>query len=288
MFKRLLLFRGIQICMDLLLVYTAFLGAYFMRVGWVFSSDLDFMIYAGVSFLAGGLWILFLIFTKYYRIPPRSGKKVWFDVFLTFLGGGVGIAFLLVGFFFQEIYFSRLIVFYAFLFGSGGLLLSQLIFRWILVRQKKQGKQVYKTLIVGANRVAEQLIKSINNDSYALYTVIGVIDPYGISKSVKGSEILGKLNKLESVCKNKGVTAIIQCDAFEHTLNIISFCEEYDIKFQFDPALRGIYENNLRIREVAGQSMISFVKRDFDDTQKNKKLKYKWGDFILRQVFDID
>ena len=48
--------------------------------------------------------------------------------------------------------------------------------------------------------------------------------------------------------------------------------EEKDIKFQFDPALRGVYEDNLRIREVGGQAMISFVKRDF----KNEKQRGKY------------
>jgi len=258
-----------------------------LRVGFIFSTDLPFFLFLILGFLASILWIGFLIITKYYRIPPRSGKRLFFDLWLIGIGGVISNGFLIISYFFpRDILFSRLISIYIFILGSIFLFCSQLIFRQILIWQKKKGKNIYQTLIIGANRTAEKIIKSIKQDKYAPHKVIGVIDPYGLEKNIKGSEILGKLNKLESLCKKENISEIIQCDGFEHTLNIISFCEEHDIKFQFDPALRGIYERNLRVREVAGQTMISFVKRDFED--KNKQLAYKWGDKIMRQVFDID
>ena len=75
---------------------------------------------------------------------------------------------------------------------------------------------------MGANRVAEKLISAISKNLYAPYKIMGVIDPYGLAKKVQGSQILGKLDKLETVCKREKITALIQCDAFEHTLNLIS------------------------------------------------------------------
>lgn len=271
---------------DFFLLLVAFLLAYGITVGFIFSTDFDFWSYARYSFLACMFWIGFLLLTKYYRIPPRSGKRFLFDVLLVFLGAGVGISFLLVIFFFNEVYFSRQINVLILVFGISFLLVSQFIFRKVLASLKKREKSVYRTLVVGANRVAEQLIKAIESNSYAPYKIIGVIDPYGICKKVEGSVILGKLDKLEMVCDQQKVTAIIQCDAFEHTLNLISLCEERNIKFQFDPALRGVFERNLRIREVAGQTMISFVKRDFKS--KRKTFFYRVVDSVLRQVFDID
>jgi len=189
-------------------------------------------------------------------------------------------------FFPQEVLFSRLITVYAFVFGSVALILSQWLFKGFMARLKRKNKQVYRLLIIGANRVSENFIEQVQKNPYALYQVVGVIDPYGLEKNIKGSTVLGKLDKLESICQQKKVTAILQCDAFEQTINLISFCEEHDIKFQFDPALRGIFEKNLRIREVAGHTTISFVKRDFTDT--NKRQRYALFDAVLNQVFDID
>ncbi|MCF7812726.1 hypothetical protein K9M59_04005 [Candidatus Gracilibacteria bacterium] len=275
-----------HIVIDLLGVYGAFCFAYFVRVGWVFSTDFPFQPFAWVSAFSTILWIGFLLLSKYYRIPPRSEERVGYDALLIGLGGAIGIGFMIVTYFFRsELFFSRLLNIYALLFGTIFLLISQFVFRLILSARKKKHKDVYRALIVGANRVAEKLIHAIKHDAYAPYIVIGVIDPYGLAKEIKDSRVIGKLDQLEPVCEKENITAIIQCDAFEHTMNLISFCEEKDIKFQFDPALRGIYEENLRIREVAGQTMISFVQRNY---QGIKKWKYRFIDWVLRQVFDVD
>lgn len=287
MLKYWILWRSGHIFLDLVLVYSTFLLAYFVRVGWIFSSDFSFPLFAVMAALGSVVWIGFLAFARYYRVPPRSGGKEWYDLILLLLGGVVANGFLIVTYFFpQEILFSRLVSVYAFFFGSLSLLITQFLFRLLVRHIKAQKRASYRLLIVGANRIAENFIEQIQQNPYALYQVVGVIDPYGLQKNIKGAAVLGKLDKLEAVCENYGVTAILQCDAFEHTLNLISFCEEKQIKFQFDPALRGIFEKNLRIREVAGHTTISFVKRDFDSEGKAKR--YAVIDKILNQVFDVD
>lgn len=287
MLKELVRLRIYQMIIDFFLIYAANLTAYFLRVGFIFSSDFPFYLFASLAFLSSSAWIGFLIFTKYYRIPPRSGQREWYDISLMIVGGAISVGFLIVSYFFpREILFSRLIGVYVFLFGCLFLLISRWVFLWILEQRKKNEKKVYRTLIIGANRVAEKIIEAIQTDKYAPYKIIGVIDPYGMTKEIKNSTVLGKLDKLEIICEKENITCLIQCDAFEHTLNLISLCDEKNIKFQFDPALRGIFEKNLRIREVAGVTMISFVKRDF--SQENKKKIYRSADWILRQVFDVD
>jgi len=284
MFKRLIAWRVGHIAIDAFLLYAGFLIAYGLRVGWIFSTDFPFAPFALVAALAVLTWIGFLIFTKYYRIPPRSGQGSLYDVVLSFVGGIIAVATLIIVYYFQrELFFSRLINIYALVFGVIALSISRTGFGQLLRFYKSRKKNAYKTLIIGANSVSEQLIKAINSNPYALYEVIGVIDPYGLKK---GPQILGKLDKLTEITEKEGITAIIQCDAYEHTLNILSFCEEHDIKYQFDPALRGVYEKNLRIREIAGQTMISFVKRDFESDSKRKL--YDVFDQVLKQVFDVD
>lgn len=287
MLKYWIFYRSLHLLCDFWLVYTAFLLAYFIRVDWVFSTDFNFYLFAVMSGLGSALWILFLAFARYYRIPPRSGVKEWYDLALVLIGGVVANGMLIVVYFFpQEILFSRLISVYAFVFGSLALIVSQTFFKWFMATLKRKRKQVYRLLIVGANNVSENFIAQVRSNPYALYEVVGVIDPYGLKKEIKGSTILGKLDKLESICAEKKITSILQCDAFEQTLNLISFCENNQIKFQFDPALRGVFEKNLRIREVAGHTTISFVKRDFSESKKRKH--YAFFDAILNQVFDID
>ena len=286
MSKNWIFVRAIQIFVDAIGIFSAFIFAYFLRVGFIFSSDFPFFPFAKISAAATFFWSAFLIFTKFYRVPPRSGSRRFFDFFLIFLGGAIAIAFLLVTFFFEKnLFFSRLLNFYALIFGATFLIFSNFLFLRILANFKKNEKKIYRTIIVGANRTAEKIISAIEKNAFAPHKIVGVIDPYGIAKKIRGAEILGKLNRLEKICDEQKISSIIQCDAFEHTINLISICDEKKIKFQFAPALRGILEENLRIRETAGINFLSFVQRDFRGA---KKIKFKIVDFLLRQIFDVD
>src|SRR6056297_548707 len=109
MLKYWLLCRSLHIACDFVFVYAAFLLAYFLRVGWIFSTDFNFTMFALMSAFGAALWILFLAFARYYRIPPRSGSKEWYDLVLVLIGGIIANGVLIVLYFFpQEILFSRL------------------------------------------------------------------------------------------------------------------------------------------------------------------------------------
>ena len=262
--------------------------AYFVRVGWIFSTDFPFGMYAWLSGFAAVVWVIVLLLTRYYRLIPASGKiEMIAELAKIILGGCIAVGVLIVSYFFPKgTLFSRWIGVYILLFGALWLMVSSLVYReWIAWQKSHNKASVYRTLIVGANRVTEKIIERLNADRYAPYQIIGVIDPYGLApKGFKG-KILGKLNKLESVCKKEQVTAMIQCDGFEHTLSLISFCDQEDIKFQFEPALRGVFEENLRVRKSAGIPFISFVQRDYQGTKKKWFRVVDWG---LRNIFDVE
>lgn len=277
--------RLLQIIIDIVVVWAMFILAYFVRVEWVFSTDFLFEPFAWTSLVATFAWIAILGLSKVYRLPPRSGGRRTFDVLMILTGGIVAVGVLIVLYFFQrELIFSRLLGVYVLVFGAVWLLISQKIFRLWLAHYKKKGRG-YKTLIIGANRVSEKFVAQVKKDKYAPFQIVGVIDPYGLAKKFKGTKLLGKLDQLEKVCDKEKVTAIVQCDAFEHTLSLVSFCEEKDIKFQFLPSLRGVFEDNLRLREIAGIRVGSLVKRDYKGVQRTK---FKLVDLLLRQIFDVD
>ncbi len=274
-----------QIIIDAIVLWGMFLLAYFVRVGWIFSTDFPFAPFAWSSAVATMAWSAILALAKVYRLPPRTGARRYFDVLMIMTGGVVAVGVLIVLFFFQrELVFSRLLGLYALVFGITALLISQKIFRLSLARSKRHG-QGYRTLIIGANRVSERFVQQVQQDRYAPFQIRGVIDPYGLVKNFAGAKLLGKMDQLEAVTAAEKIDAIVQCDAFEHTLSLLSFCEEKDIKFQFLPSLRGVFEDNLRLREIAGIRVGSFVQRDFSGI---KRTKFKLIDLLLRQVFDVD
>ena len=148
------------------------------------------------------------------------------------MGGIVAVATLILIYYFQrELLPSRLITLYILVFGVFCLFVSGFLFRFVLRWQKEKKIRTYRTLVIGANPVAEKFVSQIKNSPYDLHHVIGVIDPYGVYKKIDGSEILGKLDKLGVVCEKYKINSILQCDAYEQAINIISFCDEKNIKY---------------------------------------------------------
>ncbi|PID70612.1 hypothetical protein CSB37_00805 [bacterium DOLZORAL124_38_8] len=288
MFRTWLKWRIWHIIIDTVFLLGMFSLAYFVRVGAIFSSDFPFGLYLGMTVISTIVWILFLIFSRFYKVniqPSKTERLMHFGKIL--LGGCIAIGVLIVSYFFpREVLFSRLLGLYGFLFGSAYLIISSEVFLSFLKKRKKQGQNdVYKTLIVGANRISDKIIQQLESDPIAPYIVKGVIDPYGMAPKDFSGKIIGKLNKLESFVKDEKITAIIQCDAYEHTINLISLAKEKNIRFLFVPALRGVFEEGLRIRKNAGHTMIQFVDREFSG---HKKTWYKIVDWTLYHVFDVD
>jgi FlaA1/EpsC-like NDP-sugar epimerase len=283
MSRSLIWLRVLHIVADGMLIWGSFVLAYFIRVGFIFSTDVPFGPYAWVSLFAAAVWSLVLLLTRYYKVPPLG---IWKSMIFVFLGAACSTGFLLAAYFFNVGgFFSRLMTLYAIGLAFCALASTNGIFRAYAGHMKKHSKYLHKTLIIGANRIAERLIDRINKDPFAAYEIVGVLDPYGIHKKIEHSTILGKMNAFEYVCEREKVTAVIQCDGFEHTISIISYCDENKIQFQFVPSLRGVFEDNLRMRRIAQTHMISFVQRDFVGS---KKTAYWWIDAILWHVFDID
>ena len=120
MIKQLLIFRFIHIIIDFLGIFSAFLLAYFLRIGWIFSSDFLFWPYAKASFFASIIWVLFLLFTRFYKIfPENSRTEKLLQGFKIFGGGVLAVGFLIVFYFFKsDLFFSRMINLLSLLGGS--------------------------------------------------------------------------------------------------------------------------------------------------------------------------
>ena len=210
--------------------------AYFARVGTLISTDFPLKIYALLAGVSALFWIFFLLFARFYKVsiePTKTEKLFQFGKII--LGGAIAIGTLIISYFFpREILFSRLLGLYAFAFGTAYLWISSQIFLAILKRRKKQGQSdIYKTLIIGANRISDKIIQRLQADPIAPYIVKGVIDPYGMAPKNFSGKVIGKLNKLEAFVESEKITAIIQCDAYEHTINLISLAKEKNIRFLF-------------------------------------------------------
>jgi len=237
---------------DLAVFLGAFSLAYFVRVGWIFSSDFPFNNFMMVAALAAPVWLSILVATRTFALMRKQASFRTLSYLL--YAAVVATAFFALGYyFFYGLFFSRLLLLQAFVF------IVVFSFAWHLVfgafsRGLLRGDHPsYPTLIIGATREAAELIRSLNQ-SLSPLTPVAVLDGRGTKEtSVEGVPVMGKLNKLEDVLKEYGVTHLVQCSDLEQSINLLSACRSHGITYLLLPSVLGIVERDERIESLEGR-----------------------------------
>jgi FlaA1/EpsC-like NDP-sugar epimerase len=243
-----------QIIIDFLLIVISFSLAYFLRVGLIFSSDFPFDAYATVFIPTSIFWILVLLFHNVYSRSPISKRRLFTSIMASNL---IGITlFVLVFFYKRDIFFSRLILVYVWGISSILLIANAWAFRILKFYFHSLGIGTKKTLIVGANKSANQAIENFQKfEPY--YEPVAILDAYGTKKKdIRGIPVLGKMNSLEEVIKNKNIQVIVQVDCIEQSLNLIHFSEKNNIDYFLMPQLLGMYHKEAQVKLVGKKAMI--------------------------------
>jgi hypothetical protein len=68
--------------------------------------------------------------------------------------------------------------------------------------------------------------------------------------------VLGKLNKLEEVIKEKRPSHLVQCSNLEHTINLLSVCRQHKITYILLPSVLGVVDGAQEM-SIEGQPVIS-------------------------------
>jgi FlaA1/EpsC-like NDP-sugar epimerase len=246
--------RIIQIIIDFLLIILSFSLAYFLRVGFVFSTDFPFETYAVVFIPTSIVWIGILLFQNVYTHTPISKRRLFTSIISANL---IGITlFVLIFFYKRDIFFSRLILVYVWTLSNIFIISNAWIFRIIKFHLHSQGIGTKKTLIVGANKTAEEAIKNCQKfEPY--YEVVAILDAYGTKKkAIYGISVLGKMNSLEEVIQEKNIQVIIQADCIEQSLNLIHISEKNNINYFLMPQLLGMYHKEAKLKTIGKKAMI--------------------------------
>jgi FlaA1/EpsC-like NDP-sugar epimerase len=188
-------------------------------------------------------WLGVLIFQRVYKDAPISKRRLFTNIITANL---VGVTiFVLIFFFNRDIFFSRLIL--AYVWGISNILLiaNAWAFRLIKFHSYKKGLGTKKTLIVGANKVAEEVIKNFQTQE-PFYEPVAILDAYGTKKKkILGVPVLGKMNSLEDVLKEQNIKAIAQADCIEQSVNLVQICEKNNLDYFLSPNLFGAYHANI-------------------------------------------
>lgn len=250
--------RGLLLVVWLLTDLLVFVGvyalAYFLRVGFIFSTDFPFDRFLIAVLLVAPFWLAMLIGTRCFALlrAQRSPRTL---AYIVFAGVGGAALFSLVYFFLYGAFFSRLLLFIALALSIVCTWTWHLCFGFLARRLMRREPATYPTLVVGATREAAALIKALQERLSPLKPV-AVLDGRGTKDAaVEGVPMLGKLNKLEETMERHGVTHLIQCSDLEQSMNILGACRKRGIAYVLLPSVLGIVERDEKVEVLEGRQV---------------------------------
>ncbi|MCF7844388.1 MAG: hypothetical protein K9M03_00985 [Kiritimatiellales bacterium] len=247
---------------DIALFIGVYALAYFLRVGFIFSTDFPFSQYITIVAIVSPLWIIVLATTRTFHMT-RNQISMRNLAYISY-AALVGLALFSLTYFFKyTTFFSRLLLIYAFILTTFATYIWHIVFQNIQRRVLSAGSPAFPTLIVGATRESRKLVESLIKKRNPLCPV-AILDGRGApDKEIAGVPVLGKLNKLEEVLEQKKITHLIQCSDLEQSLNLLSACRQRKITYLLLPSVLGIVERDEHTESLEGLpvTMVSANKR---------------------------
>ncbi len=247
---------------DMLIFVGAYVLAYFLRVGWIVSTDFPLGLYVQTVSIVAPLTIAVMAPLGVFRLMRNQGnpRNIAHMIFTCAMGLAL---FTLTYYFLYVDFFSRLLLVYAFVLSTGFLIVWHIGFEQVLRKFLRMGRPLYPTLIVGMTREAARLIETLNDERSPL-TPVAILDAKGTKETeVGGVPVEGKLNKLEETITKYRITHLIQCSDLEQSINLLSACSNRNITYILLPSVLGMVNNNESIESIEGHqvAMVRPVKK---------------------------
>ncbi|MDD5624045.1 MAG: hypothetical protein PHI23_05055 [Candidatus Peribacteraceae bacterium] len=232
---------GIWLLTDLALFVGTYVLAYFVRVGWIFSSDFPFGSFLKVAMIVAPVWLTVLVLTRTFSLTRtqhsfRNGAYILYASL-------IGVAFFSLTYYFLfEMFFSRLLLVEAFFFNAAGTWIWHIVYDEVKRLLLRRSPPAFPTLIVGCTREARALIHDMNAHRNPLKPV-AVLDGHRADEPlIEGVPVQGKLNKLEEVLEREHITHLIQASELEQSINLISACRLHGATYILLPSVLGVVE----------------------------------------------
>lgn len=250
--------RGFLLLLWLLTDLAIFIGsyvlAYFLRVGWIVSTDFPLNLFVQTVLIVAPFVVIVLAALGVFRLMRSQGapRNIMHIVFACIMACAF---FTLAYYFIHTAFFSRLLLIYAFALSSAALVIWHIGFERVMRKTLRMGRPVYPTLIIGATREAARIIKILNQQKSPL-TPVAILDGHGAKETqLEGVPVEGKLNKLEETIAKYRITHLMQCSDAEQALNLLSACKNHGIHYILLPSVLGIIEGDERIESVEGHQV---------------------------------
>ena len=253
--KQLIQLKILQIIVDAVLILAAFVLAYFLRIGFYFSTEFSFQNYFLVALITLPFTILFMFFIRAYKLSQQV--RSWRHVQrLTLVALENVFLFMILYYFTFREFFSRLILIYLFVLTLAFTYAWHVAFRWILQKASSKEVGIYRALVIGTNRPAETIVRLLIDEKSHIKPVAAINAHGGSKKMIAGVPVVGKMNLFEKTIADHDIDIIIQVDHLEQSLNIINYALANNLQYLMPPELLGIFQGHQIIEEVEGMPFL--------------------------------
>jgi FlaA1/EpsC-like NDP-sugar epimerase len=237
---------------DLLLFTGVYALAYFLRVGWILSTDFPFVPYLLVAVAVSPLWLLVLLTTRTFGLT-RSQATWRTGAYIAYSCVTGTALFALTYYFIYGLFFSRLLLVQALLGSVIAVWAWHVLFDTWKRRAVRRDPPLFPTLVVGVTRESRALLQLLE-ERQSMLKPVAILDGAGTKdKEIAGVPVLGKLNQLEAVLESKKITHLIQCSDLEQSINLLGACRTRGITYLLLPSVLGIVEHDERIESLEGK-----------------------------------
>jgi exopolysaccharide biosynthesis polyprenyl glycosylphosphotransferase len=260
--------RNLTILTDLILINLAFLVAYMARYQWQIFLEVPeefyepYSRYVSQQIILNGLLILTFTQNKVWR---RRRGEFWIDEVsrVAFATATAIVLMMAITFFLQPNGpFSRLMLFWAFLFIVLFVGLGRLLRRWTLNYLYSQGKAVDRVLVLGSGEVGRGLIRTLLARPDLGYKAVGYLVDGSKENNIGLGMIphLGDFEDLETILQERPLlhTVFIALPGEQHqqTVRLLNICEQYSVRAQAVPDLLQISMHRVEFTNMAGIPML--------------------------------
>lgn len=274
-----LFFSVILIPVDILMIATSFVLAYYMRVGLEsvpeFAS-IPIYEYLKLSIYLIPVWIFIYAIDGLYDTHVGRGL---FDIFKrVFISNSVAILILSLGIFFaKSLFFSRLILIFIWLFSIILVMVGRIVTKSVQLYLLQFGIARRNVLLIGNNETAEFVAAEIRKNPQLGLKIVGIIN----GEDHQGNVLrrLGSVSQIESVVKKYKVDDIILVETRlpRKTISeIVQYCTNSNLSFKFIPDILAFMSFSTRSDTIGSMPVLELKTIALDG----------WGR-IIKRIFDI-
>jgi exopolysaccharide biosynthesis polyprenyl glycosylphosphotransferase len=263
-----LIFTVLQLPLDLISLFLAFILAYLIRFNlelpaytnlWPFSDYFKFFPY----FLP--VWVIIFALEGLYNI--RRAKRGLKEFSSIFLGVSAGIMVMVVVLFLTRFFlFSRLVILYAWVLAIILVALDRFLLKTFQRYLYKKGIGLHRAIIVGTQDLGRGIAKEIEKNPSLGFKLVKLVDRNGI-------------DKLDRIFTKNKFEEIILADptlSEKEAGKVLAFCEDKKLTFKMVPNIFRVKTANVEIGAFSTYPILEFKRTPLEG----------WGK-VIKRSFDI-